>query len=97
MKRLAYINASTQICIFLGKDLPRNFKAVTTSATKHKICMEQVKLVWYLDEDGLIYETASMWVQPFKAGIKSLRATLPDKNFLLGILLLEPCISLIYA
>jgi hypothetical protein len=31
------------------------------------------------------------------AGIKSFRATLPDEIFLLGILLLEPCISLIYA
>src|SRR5215471_1780796 len=29
--------------------------------------------------------------------MKSLRATLPDEIFLLGILLLEPCISLIYA
>jgi hypothetical protein len=36
-------------------------------------------------------------VYPFNAGIKSLRLTLPDENFLLGILLLEPCISLIYA
>jgi hypothetical protein len=34
---------------------------------------------------------------PFNAGIKSLRATLPDEIFLLGILLLELCISLIYA
>jgi hypothetical protein len=33
----------------------------------------------------------------FNAGIKSLRATLLDEIFLLGILLLEPCISLIYA
>src|SRR5215510_2021982 len=32
-----------------------------------------------------------------KDGIKSLRATLPDEIFLLGILLLEPCISLTYA
>jgi hypothetical protein len=32
-----------------------------------------------------------------KAGIKSLRAMLPDESFLLVILLLEPCISLIYA
>jgi hypothetical protein len=35
--------------------------------------------------------------KPFNAGIKSLRATLPDEIFLMGILLLEPCISLIYA
>jgi hypothetical protein len=35
--------------------------------------------------------------EPFNAGIKSLRATLLDEIFLLGILLLEPWISLIYA
>jgi hypothetical protein len=35
--------------------------------------------------------------EPFNSGIKSLRATLPDETFLLGNLLLEPCISLIYA
>jgi hypothetical protein len=35
--------------------------------------------------------------EPFNAGIKSLSVTLPDESFLLGILLLEPCISLIYA
>jgi hypothetical protein len=34
---------------------------------------------------------------PLYAGIKSLRSTLPDEAFLLGNLLLEPCISLIYA
>jgi hypothetical protein len=28
--------------------------------------------------------------KPFNAGVKSLRATLPDEIFLLGILLLEP-------
>jgi hypothetical protein len=33
----------------------------------------------------------------FNAGIKSLHATLPGEKFLLGILLLELCISLIYA
>src|SRR5215469_8208481 len=32
-----------------------------------------------------------------KDGIKSLRSMLPDEIFVLGILLLEPCISLIYA
>jgi hypothetical protein len=32
----------------------------------------------------------------FNAGIKSLCAIMPDQ-FLLGILLLQPCISLIYA
>jgi hypothetical protein len=31
------------------------------------------------------------------AAIKSVRATLPDEIFLLGILLLEPCVSLIYS
>jgi hypothetical protein len=35
--------------------------------------------------------------EPFNAGIKSLRATLPDEIFLLGIFLLEPRISLIYS
>src|SRR5215468_10342280 len=35
--------------------------------------------------------------QPLEDGIKSLCATLPDEIFLLGILLLEPCISLTYA
>jgi hypothetical protein len=39
---------------------------------------------------------ALMWYLTFNAGIKSLRATLPDE-YLLGILLLEPYISLIYA
>src|SRR5215510_14117394 len=34
---------------------------------------------------------------PLKDGIKSLCTTLPDRIFLLGILLLEPCILLIYA
>jgi hypothetical protein len=34
---------------------------------------------------------------PFNTGIKSLRATLPDEISLLGIMLLEPCISLICA
>jgi hypothetical protein len=33
----------------------------------------------------------------FDAGIKSLRATLPDEILYWGILLLEPYISLIYA
>jgi hypothetical protein len=36
-------------------------------------------------------------ISPFNAGIKSLRATLLDKIILLGILLLEPCILLMYA
>jgi hypothetical protein len=36
-------------------------------------------------------------VLTFNARIKSLRATVPDKIFLLGIVPLEPCISLIYA
>jgi hypothetical protein len=36
-------------------------------------------------------------IKPFNAGIKSLRGTLPDEIFLLWILLLEPCISLMYA
>jgi hypothetical protein len=35
--------------------------------------------------------------EPFNARIKSLLTTLTDEIFLLGILLLEPCISLIYA
>jgi hypothetical protein len=33
--------------------------------------------------------------ESFNAGIKSLRATLPDENFYRGVLHLEPCISLI--
>jgi hypothetical protein len=35
--------------------------------------------------------------QPFNAEIKSLHATQPGEIFLLGILLPEPCISLINA
>jgi hypothetical protein len=43
-------------------------------------------------------QTEEKYAQPFNAGIKPFRSTLPDENFfLLGILLLELCISLIYA
>jgi hypothetical protein len=48
-----------------------------------------LRILKALDKVGVIY--------PFNAGIKSLRAALPGEIFLLGILLLEPCISLIYA
>jgi len=55
MKRLAYIPTRKQTSVFLGKGLPRNFKAVNYNKTQN--CVQQVKVVWYLDDDGSIYET----------------------------------------
>jgi hypothetical protein len=61
-------------------------RATALAASKKKC------LVPYRPYSSLV----AILTQPFNAGIKSLHATLPDE-IVLEILLLEPCISLIYA
>jgi hypothetical protein len=55
MKRLTYISTRKQTSVFSDKGLPRNFKAVNYNKIQN--CVHQIKVVWYLDDDGSIYET----------------------------------------